>query len=128
MPTYEYACRKCGILEVFQSIKADPLTTCPTCKAKGFQRMVSRGAGVIFKGSGFWETDYNRGADYEKKAKSDQSAATVPTPTPTPEAKPQPKAEPKAEPKPATAPAAAAKPDKSDKPAAGKPTGKPAKS
>jgi putative FmdB family regulatory protein len=94
MPTYEYACKKCGIVEVFQSIKEDALTRCPTCRAAGFHRLISRGGGVIFKGSGFWETDYNRGSDYKKKAKEADAAA--------PAAKPEPKMQPVATPTTAT--------------------------
>lgn len=71
MPTYEYACPKCGIVEAFQSIKEDALTKCPQCKKAKVQRMVSLGGGVIFKGSGFWETDYNRSSDYQSKSKSE---------------------------------------------------------
>lgn len=71
MPTYEYACPTCGIVEAFQSIKEPALTKCPTCKKAKVQRMVSLGGGVIFKGSGFWETDYNRSGDYAKKQKAD---------------------------------------------------------
>jgi putative FmdB family regulatory protein len=95
MPTYEYACKHCGIIEVFQSIKEAPLTKCPTCRAAGLQRMISGGAGVIFKGSGFWETDYNRGADYKKKAKAD---------TKTDPATPAAKTEPKLQPAPTSTP------------------------
>lgn len=71
MPTYEYACPTCGIVEAFQSIKEPALTKCPTCKKAKVQRMISGGGGVIFKGSGFWETDYNRSGDYAKKQKAD---------------------------------------------------------
>jgi putative FmdB family regulatory protein len=109
MPTYEYACRKCGIVEVFQSIKEDALTRCPTCKSAGFQRMISSGGGVIFKGSGFWETDYNRSKDYRKHSKTETDATLKKQPASKPEPKPEPK------PQPATAPAAkpASKPEKS---------------
>lgn len=75
MPTYEYACPSCGIVEVFQSIKEDALTKCPKCKKRKVTRMVSTGGGVIFKGSGFWETDYNRSKEYTKKSKDDAPAA-----------------------------------------------------
>lgn len=71
MPTYEYACPHCGIFEVFQSITEAALTKCPKCKKRKVARMMSGGAGVIFKGSGFWETDYNRSADYQKKTKAE---------------------------------------------------------
>lgn len=77
MPTYEYACPTCGIVEAFQSIKEPALTKCPSCKKAKVQRMVSSGAGVIFKGSGFWETDYNRGGDYAKKQKADVAPAAA---------------------------------------------------
>jgi putative FmdB family regulatory protein len=97
MPTYEYACPNCGIVEVFQSIKEKALTKCPTCKKAKVQRMVSVGAGIIFKGSGFWETDYNRSADYQKKskdesapAKSDEGVTQTKTATQTKKADPAP--------------------------------------
>lgn len=76
MPTYDYACPTCGIVEVFQSIKENALKKCPRCKKAKVQRMVSTGSGVIFKGSGFWETDYNRSSDYRTKSKSEQDAKT----------------------------------------------------
>ncbi len=60
MPTYEYECRKCGHqFEKYQSILAEPLKTCPKCKGK-VARVVSGGAGIIFKGSGFYQTDYKK--------------------------------------------------------------------
>ena len=74
MPTYEYACPTCGIVEAFQSIKEDSLTKCPKCHKQKVTRMVSSGGGVIFKGSGFWETDYNRSKEYANKAKNDAGA------------------------------------------------------
>lgn len=91
MPTYEYACPKCGIFEAFQSIKEAPLERCPTCKRGKVTRLLSGGAGVIFKGSGFWETDYNRSGDYAKRAKSesgDKAVATGDSPPSTMTAKP----------------------------------------
>ena len=61
MPTYEYRCRKCGHeFEEFQSITADPITKCPACGKKAVERLIGTGAGIIFKGSGFYETDYKR--------------------------------------------------------------------
>jgi putative FmdB family regulatory protein len=76
MPTYEYACPTCGIVEAFQSIKEAPLKKCPQCKKAKVERMVSLNSGVIFRGSGFWETDYNRSADYAKKQSADTGAKT----------------------------------------------------
>jgi putative FmdB family regulatory protein len=83
MPTYEYACPTCGIVEAFQSIKEPALTKCPSCKKAKVQRMISSGGGVIFKGSGFWETDYNRGGDYAKKQKADVAPAASKDSKPT---------------------------------------------
>lgn len=77
MPTYEYACPTCGIVECFQSIKDAPLTKCPQCRKAKVSRLVSTGAGVIFKGSGFWETDYNRSSDYKKQAGSESGETPV---------------------------------------------------
>lgn len=60
MPTYEYACQKCGYqFEEFQAITADPLKECPECGGE-VKRLVSAGAGLIFKGSGFYITDYKK--------------------------------------------------------------------
>lgn len=95
MPTYEYACPTCGIVEAFQSIKENALTKCPRCKKHKVTRMVSRGGGIIFKGSGFWETDYNRSQEYASKAKSDAGAAPTTSPSEAPPAsKPQTEAKP----------------------------------
>jgi putative FmdB family regulatory protein len=59
MPTYDYQCKKCGyIFEAFQSIVAEPITICPNCKEPEVHRVLSGGAGLIFKGTGFYETDY----------------------------------------------------------------------
>lgn len=58
MPTYEYECKKCGYqFDRFQSITAEPLKTCPKCRGR-VHRMLTTGSGIIFKGSGFYETDY----------------------------------------------------------------------
>ena len=71
MPTYEYECDKCGHkFETFQSIKANPLKKCPKCKGN-LRRLIGVGAGIIFKGSGFYATDY-RGEDYKKKEKEEK--------------------------------------------------------
>ncbi len=57
MPTYEYSCPKCGKFDVFQKISAEPLEACPTCGEK-VVRLISGGTGIIYKGSGFYTTDY----------------------------------------------------------------------
>jgi putative FmdB family regulatory protein len=80
MPTYEYACQKCGYdFEKFQSIKDEPVKRCPKCKGKVVKK-ISAGAGMLFKGSGFYITDY-RSDNYKKGAKSDNSTATSTTPS-----------------------------------------------
>ncbi|MFP4416549.1 MAG: FmdB family zinc ribbon protein [Chitinivibrionales bacterium] len=73
MPTYEYECEKCGkIFEEFQSITADPLTKCIDESCGGtVHRLLSPGAGFLFKGSGFYITDYR--SDSYKKAKNADS-------------------------------------------------------
>ena len=59
MPTYDYQCNNCGyIFEAFQSIAADPITVCPNCDQPDVHRVLSGGVGLIFKGSGFYQTDY----------------------------------------------------------------------
>ncbi|MBI2503981.1 MAG: zinc ribbon domain-containing protein [Candidatus Latescibacteria bacterium] len=76
MPTYEYQCQKCGhTFEEFQSIKADPLQKCKKkgCRGK-VRRLVGAGAGLLFKGSGFYTTDY-RSEGYKKAAKAGDSSA-----------------------------------------------------
>jgi len=61
MPTYEYLCRHCGHkFEAFQSMTAQPLKKCPKCARRAVERLISAGAGLIFKGSGFYVTDYRR--------------------------------------------------------------------
>ena len=61
MPTYEYSCLKCGkTVEIFQSMKDAPLKTCLCGKKGRIKRLPGLGAGIIFKGSGFYETDYKR--------------------------------------------------------------------
>ena len=60
MPTYEYKCKDCDYtFEKFQSMKDKPIAKCPKCDGN-VQRLISGGAGVIFKGSGFYATDYNK--------------------------------------------------------------------
>ncbi|MEE2885825.1 MAG: zinc ribbon domain-containing protein [Planctomycetota bacterium] len=72
MPTYAYECEACGHhFEKFQSMTANSLRTCPECKARKLQRLIGPGAGIIFKGSGFYETDY-RSDSYKKAEKADK--------------------------------------------------------
>jgi putative FmdB family regulatory protein len=78
MPTYEYECQKCGyIFEEFQSINAAPLKNCKKEGCDGtVRRLFSGGAGFIFKGSGFYSTDY-RSDSYKKGAKSDSGSSST---------------------------------------------------
>ena len=76
MPTYEYKCDACGAeFEKFQSIKAAPIKVCPECRKAKVRRLISCGAGLIFKGSGFYITDY-RSDGYKKAAQSDSGTST----------------------------------------------------
>ena len=73
MPTYDYECDACGhTMEVFQSITEKPLRKCPECKKLKLRRLIGAGAGIIFRGSGFYETDY-RSKDYESKARQEKT-------------------------------------------------------
>ena len=76
MPTYEYECSSCGyVFEKFQVISAPPLKTCPKCKRK-VRRLVGTGAGLIFKGSGFYITDY-RSDSYKTAQRADRTGTTT---------------------------------------------------
>jgi putative FmdB family regulatory protein len=131
MPTYEYVCRSCEHeFEEFQSMKAAPLRRCPQCGRSTLERKIGLGGGIIFKGGGFYETDY-RSEGYRKAAEADAKAASGKADEPAPghahtgacgcgrkPADQCPSAAPRAEktPKPATISTGAAK-----KPAPGKP-------
>jgi putative FmdB family regulatory protein len=83
MPTYEYACDHCGHeFEQFQSISARPLKKCPACGRNSLQRLIGAGAGVIFKGSGFYQTDY-RSESYKQAAEAETKAQSASTDTAT---------------------------------------------
>ncbi len=75
MPTYDYECDACGEkFEKFQSIKAPSIRKCPSCGKLAVRRLIGTGAGIIFKGSGFYQTDY-RSESYRKGAESDKAPA-----------------------------------------------------
>lgn len=75
MPTYDYQCKGCGHQwELFQSITAKPVRKCPECGKLRAKRVIGPGAGIIFKGSGFYQTDY-RSPSYRKAAEADKQAA-----------------------------------------------------
>jgi putative FmdB family regulatory protein len=74
MPTYEYRCQECGdTFEFLQSFSDSPKRKCPACGRHRLKKLISGGAGLIFKGSGFYITDY-RSADYDKAAKADKES------------------------------------------------------
>lgn len=76
MPTYEYECDACHhAFEKFQSITAQPVRKCPNCGRRRVRRLIGAGAAILFKGSGFHETDY-RSDDYKKRAKADTDAGS----------------------------------------------------
>lgn len=75
MPTYAYECQACGhTFDAFQPITAQPLQKCPQCAKLKLRRLIGSGSGIIFKGSGFYQTDY-RSEGYKKKAAADAPAA-----------------------------------------------------
>jgi putative FmdB family regulatory protein len=74
MPTYDYQCQKCGYnFEAFQSMKDEQLKKCPQCGKMSLKKLISGGSGIIFKGSGFYLTDY-KNKNKESKPKEKQKA------------------------------------------------------
>ncbi len=85
MPTYDYKCAKCGYAwELYQSITAKPEKKCPSCGGRQAKRLIGTGAAIIFKGSGFYQTDY-RSDSYKSAQKADSktesSSSTSSTPS-----------------------------------------------
>ncbi|MFN0011361.1 MAG: FmdB family zinc ribbon protein [Phycisphaerales bacterium] len=88
MPTYDYRCKACKHeFEHFQSMLAKPIRTCPECGKKTLERLIGTGAALLFKGSGFYQTDYRSDA-YQKSADADRKGAE-----PKADAKPDTKAD-----------------------------------
>jgi putative FmdB family regulatory protein len=85
MPTYDYVCRSCEHeLEVFQSITARPKRKCPSCGRSTLERRIGTGAGILFRGTGFYQTDY-RSASYAQGQKAESAASEG---KPAPQSKP----------------------------------------
>ncbi|MCI0499462.1 MAG: zinc ribbon domain-containing protein [Planctomycetales bacterium] len=95
MPTYQYKCGHCSNeLEALQSITAKPLKKCPECGKLKLKRLLGTGVGLIFKGSGFYQTDY-RSDSYKKAAEGEKPAVSATNKTETkPDAKSSKKSEP----------------------------------
>ena len=75
MPTYEYRCESCGFLfEKFQTMKEDSLTDCPECGKQSLRRLIGAGAGLLFKGSGFYLTDYRKSNTSSSPAGGEKSS------------------------------------------------------
>ena len=75
MPTYEYRCTECGHrFEVFQMISDPPVEQCPVCSAR-VEKLISAGAGLLFKGNGFYITDY-RSSEYKKTAENESKTSS----------------------------------------------------
>ncbi|MBX3366890.1 MAG: zinc ribbon domain-containing protein [Phycisphaeraceae bacterium] len=130
MPTYDYKCNACKHrFELFQSMKDAPKRKCPKCAKNALERLIGTGAAILFKGSGFYETDY-RSESYKKAADAEKSPAPSDTKAESkPEAKSDTKSEStKSESKsdPKSSPAKTNKPALS-KPVSSKSTSKPSK-
>lgn len=79
MPTYEYKCENCEhLFEHFQTMTSKPLRKCPKCGKNKLNRLIGSGAGIIFKGTGFYQTDY-RSDNYKKSASSDKKPSSTTT-------------------------------------------------
>jgi putative FmdB family regulatory protein len=75
MPTYDYICDECGYeFEAFEPITSNPQADCPACKVPKLRRKIGPGAAILFKGSGFYQTDY-RSDSYKKAAKAEKSSS-----------------------------------------------------
>jgi len=74
MPTYEYECPQCGVFEQFQRMTEKPLTRCPSCR-RTVRRLIGSGAGLLFKGNGFYLTDY-RSESYKQAAKRESGGSS----------------------------------------------------
>lgn len=120
MPTYDYKCKACDHRwELVQPMSASPVKVCPHCGKRTAERLIGMGAAVLFKGSGFYQTDY-RSESYKKSAEADSKSSTTATTDASASSKPT-------EATAAAKPGEAAKPAEASKPAAPEPKSKPGK-
>jgi putative FmdB family regulatory protein len=78
MPTYEYKCKKCGnVFEVFHSMSSEPVKICPKCGGE-VKKLIGSGAGTIFKGTGFYHTDYKNKTSKGKKTETKETPPAKP--------------------------------------------------
>jgi putative FmdB family regulatory protein len=91
MPTYEYACSNGHHFELFQKMSDKPRAKCPTCGSQA-TRKISAGAGLVFKGSGFYITDYGKDGKGARKAEASEKPEAAPKPEPAPKVDLSPKA------------------------------------
>ena len=101
MPTYDYKCSACGhAFEELQSFSDPPLTKCPKCKKKKLARLFGGGGAILFKGSGFYETDYRRAGQSNGDGKAEKSEKAESSEAAKSETKTETKTEAKTESKP----------------------------
>jgi putative FmdB family regulatory protein len=80
MPNYDYQCTSCGhVEEIFQSISENAITKCPNCGKDTFQRVVTGGAGVLYKGEGWYVTDYSKKSSGGKESAKTSASDTTPS-------------------------------------------------
>ncbi|MCB2205472.1 zinc ribbon domain-containing protein [bacterium] len=88
MPTYDYQCKECGHrFEEFQSMKDPVLEICPACNKPALQRLIGAGAGLLFKGSGYYLTDYKKSSSSAAASSSSEESSTASSSTAAPSEK-----------------------------------------
>ncbi|MBM4165443.1 MAG: zinc ribbon domain-containing protein [Ignavibacteria bacterium] len=80
MPTYHYRCKKCSHeFEELQKMSDDALTYCPECETNSLSRIIGSGAGLLFKGNGYYQTDYKKNSTSESVKKKSDTGTSLPT-------------------------------------------------
>ena len=94
MPTYDYRCKSCGFeFEEFQSMSSEKLVICPKCAEPSLKRLMSSGSGLVFKGSGFYLTDYKKSNSSTSSSRAKSESKTESKPETKPESKTESKSE-----------------------------------